>query len=173
MSIKCIHPGQKLDEIIIWRLRESKRRQKNIGNQNNPFLSIFLEYHNTLHFVLYNAFFFFFQPLGASDYLQLCQAFHTIIIRNIPQLSLRNRSQARRFITLIDTLYDNSVTISYLKRAYDAQVECFWQAVSFQINLIATADVPIQELFLKNDTHHDHDEARVLMDDLNIHHAEV
>lgn len=45
--------------------------------------------------------------------------------------------------------------------------------LSFQINLIASADVPIQELFLKNDAHHDHDEARVLMDDLNIHHGEV
>lgn len=49
------------------------------------------------------------QPLGASDYLELSQAFHTIIIRDIPQLNLRLKSQARRFITLIDTLYDNKV----------------------------------------------------------------
>lgn len=39
----------------------------------------------------------------------MCQAFHTIIIRDVPQLNLRLKSQARRFITLIDTLYDNKV----------------------------------------------------------------
>lgn len=49
------------------------------------------------------------QPLGASDYLQLSQVFHTVIIRDVPQLNLRLKSQARRFITLIDTLYDNRV----------------------------------------------------------------
>jgi peroxisome-assembly ATPase len=54
----------------------------------------------------------FFQPLGASDYLQLTQYFHTILIRDIPQLNLRLKSQTRRFITLIDTLYDNRVRVS-------------------------------------------------------------
>jgi len=49
------------------------------------------------------------QPLGASDYLKLSQVFHTVIIRDMPQLNLRLKSQARRFITLIDTLYDNRV----------------------------------------------------------------
>jgi len=49
------------------------------------------------------------QPLGASDYLQLSQAFHTVLIRDIPQMSLHMKSPARRFITLIDTLYDSKV----------------------------------------------------------------
>lgn len=53
--------------------------------------------------------FFIIKPLGASDYLEMSQAFHTIIIRDVPQLNLRLKSQARRFITLIDTLYDNKV----------------------------------------------------------------
>jgi predicted ATPase len=52
------------------------------------------------------------QPLGASDYLQLSQAFHTILIRDIPQMSLLMKSPARRFITLIDTLYDSKVRLS-------------------------------------------------------------
>lgn len=52
---------------------------------------------------------FYLQPLGASDYLELSQAFHTVIIRDVPQLNFRLKSQARRFITLIDTLYDNKV----------------------------------------------------------------
>lgn len=47
------------------------------------------------------------QPLGSGDYLAISQAFHTIIIRDIPKLDLRNRTQARRFITMVDTFYDN------------------------------------------------------------------
>ncbi|XP_021923020.1 putative ATPase N2B isoform X3 [Zootermopsis nevadensis] len=47
------------------------------------------------------------RPHGASDYIQLSHAFHTILIRDVPQMSLQIKSQARRFITLIDTLYDN------------------------------------------------------------------
>lgn len=55
--------------------------------------------------------------MGASDYLEMSQAFHTIIIRDVPQLNLKLKSQARRFITLIDTLYDNrvSATIFYCR----------------------------------------------------------
>lgn len=50
------------------------------------------------------------RALGASDYIEICQAFHTVIIRDVPQLNLKLKSQARRFITLIDTLYDNRVS---------------------------------------------------------------
>lgn len=51
------------------------------------------------------------QPLGASDYLQITQFFHTVLIRDIPQLNLKLKSQTRRFITLIDTLYDSRVRV--------------------------------------------------------------
>lgn len=44
------------------------------------------------------------------DYLQLSQHFHTIIIRDIPRLNQSSKGQARRFITLVDTLYDNKVS---------------------------------------------------------------
>lgn len=52
-----------------------------------------------------------FQPLGAVDYLYLAQMFHTIAIRDVPQLDLDSLSPMRRFITLIDTLYDNKVIL--------------------------------------------------------------
>jgi len=51
------------------------------------------------------------RPLGAGDYLQLSQVFHTVIIRDIPQLNLKLKSPTRRFITLIDTFYDNRVRV--------------------------------------------------------------
>lgn len=48
------------------------------------------------------------QPLGSLDYLHLAHAFHTIMIDGIPKLSAERRDIARRFINLIDTLYDNA-----------------------------------------------------------------
>lgn len=53
-----------------------------------------------------------FQPLAGSDYLQIAQYFHTVLIRDVPQLNLDTKSQARRFITMIDTLYDAKVRVS-------------------------------------------------------------
>jgi cell division protein ZapE len=44
--------------------------------------------------------------LGAGDYLALATNFHTLILDGIPRLSPDNYDQARRFIVLIDTLYD-------------------------------------------------------------------
>ncbi len=46
------------------------------------------------------------QPLGANDYLALCVHFHTFFIDDIPHLSPDRHAEARRFIKLIDTLYD-------------------------------------------------------------------
>jgi len=47
------------------------------------------------------------RPLGATDYLHIAHAFHTILIDDIPVLTPDRREVARRFINLIDTLYDN------------------------------------------------------------------
>ncbi|PAA66074.1 hypothetical protein BOX15_Mlig001086g1, partial [Macrostomum lignano] len=47
------------------------------------------------------------QPLAAADYVAVCQRFHCLFLHGVPVLSLQNRSAMRRFITLIDTIYDN------------------------------------------------------------------
>ncbi|KAF8199804.1 AFG1-like ATPase-domain-containing protein [Mycena galopus ATCC 62051] len=46
------------------------------------------------------------ESLGPADYLTLAGHFHTIGISNIPILRLSAKNQARRFITLIDALYE-------------------------------------------------------------------
>ncbi|MEZ5923500.1 MAG: cell division protein ZapE [Hyphomicrobiaceae bacterium] len=46
------------------------------------------------------------QPLGPADYLAIARAYHTVIIEGVPQMGPESRNAARRFITLIDTLYD-------------------------------------------------------------------
>jgi cell division protein ZapE len=51
------------------------------------------------------------QPLGANDYLRLAREFHTLIVDNIPVMDFPQRNAAKRFIILIDTLYDNAVKL--------------------------------------------------------------
>jgi cell division protein ZapE len=51
------------------------------------------------------------QPLGASDYLRIAHEFHTIILDGIPVMDFPQRNAAKRFIALIDTLYDNGVKL--------------------------------------------------------------
>jgi cell division protein ZapE len=46
------------------------------------------------------------KPLGTLDFLHIAHAFHTVIIEGIPKLPPEKRNEARRFINLIDTLYD-------------------------------------------------------------------
>jgi len=51
------------------------------------------------------------QPLGASDYLRIAHAYGTVFIDNVPVLSRVRRNEAKRFINLIDTLYDNGIKL--------------------------------------------------------------
>ncbi|KAL9918147.1 putative ATPase N2B [Glossina fuscipes fuscipes] len=84
-------------------------------------------------------------PLAGNDYLQLAQVFHTVLIHDVPQLTLRMKSPMRRFITLIDTFYDN------------------------HIRVVISAHLPLDKLFNFSDKSSGlaHDQ-RVLMDDLKI-----
>jgi cell division protein ZapE len=50
-------------------------------------------------------------PLGAGDYLALATHFHTLVLDHVPRLSPDNHDEARRFITLIDALYDHRVKL--------------------------------------------------------------
>lgn len=63
------------------------------------------------------------RPLGAVDYLALAEQFHTIILSGIPALTRERRDEARRFNTLIDTLYEAHA------------------------NLVASAEVPAEQLY--------------------------
>jgi cell division protein ZapE len=50
------------------------------------------------------------RPYAANDYLHLAHRFHTLILDDIPRLTGENRNEARRFIWLIDALYEHNVT---------------------------------------------------------------
>ena len=51
------------------------------------------------------------QPLGAADYLALAAEFETVMISDIPQLTEHQRNEAKRFITLVDSLYDQGTKV--------------------------------------------------------------
>lgn len=66
-------------------------------------------------------------PLGAGDYLELAESFHTILLQDIPELSPDKRNEAKRFVTLIDAMYERKT------------------------NLICTAAVPPEGLYPQGD----------------------
>ena len=49
------------------------------------------------------------KPLGASDYIAICGAYRVVLIEGIPLL--RDRNEVRRFITLVDNLYESKVKV--------------------------------------------------------------
>jgi cell division protein ZapE len=51
------------------------------------------------------------KPLGARDFLAIAARFHTIFIDHIPALAQARRNEAKRFILLVDTLYDRRARI--------------------------------------------------------------
>ncbi|OAP54414.1 hypothetical protein AYL99_11515 [Fonsecaea erecta] len=44
--------------------------------------------------------------LGPADYVSLCSTFHTLVLTDVPVLTLAQKNEARRFITLLDALYE-------------------------------------------------------------------
>ena len=51
------------------------------------------------------------KPLGAADYLALADAVRVLILEDIPALSRTNFNEAKRFVTLIDALYEAKVQL--------------------------------------------------------------
>jgi cell division protein ZapE len=51
------------------------------------------------------------KPLGAEDYLTLARKYHTLILNGVPRLTEDRRNEAKRFMTLIDALYEHHVNL--------------------------------------------------------------
>jgi cell division protein ZapE len=49
------------------------------------------------------------RPLGAMDYLMIARDYHTVVLDGVPALTQARRNEAKRFITLIDVLYEHRV----------------------------------------------------------------
>ncbi|MDX2275183.1 MAG: cell division protein ZapE [Hyphomonadaceae bacterium] len=51
------------------------------------------------------------RPLGAADYIEIAERFHTVLLEHIPKLTPSMREEAARFRTLIDALYEAKVKL--------------------------------------------------------------
>lgn len=51
------------------------------------------------------------QALGPADYLALADTLRVLVLENIPRLSRQNFNEAKRFVTLIDALYEARVRL--------------------------------------------------------------
>ncbi|NBO19156.1 MAG: cell division protein ZapE, partial [Proteobacteria bacterium] len=63
------------------------------------------------------------KALGPADYLAIARRLDAVVLTGIPKLSADSRNEAKRFVTLIDTLYEHKVL------------------------LIATAEAPPEQLY--------------------------
>ncbi|MBD3679890.1 MAG: cell division protein ZapE [Rhodobacteraceae bacterium] len=51
------------------------------------------------------------QPLGAGDYLAVAEAVKVLVLEGVPRLSSENYNEAKRFVTLVDALYEAHVRL--------------------------------------------------------------
>jgi cell division protein ZapE len=57
------------------------------------------------------------QPLGPPDYLAIAGRFHTVFLEGLPKLDTGRRNEARRLVTLIDSLYEADAKLVVLAEA--------------------------------------------------------
>jgi cell division protein ZapE len=55
--------------------------------------------------------------LGPNDYLAVAERFHTVFLENVPRLTANRREEARRFVTLVDALYEARTKLIVLAEA--------------------------------------------------------
>jgi cell division protein ZapE len=70
-------------------------------------------------------------PRSQNDYLEIASQFHTLLLSGVPQMAVRNASEARRFTWLVDVLYDR------------------------RVKLILSAAVPPEQLYLEGPLAHE------------------
>jgi cell division protein ZapE len=76
--------------------------------------------------------------LGAADYLQIAKNYNILFLEAIPKMTEDQRNEARRFINLVDILYENKVI---LIATADAEPENLYSAgatASFEFNRTAS-----------------------------------
>jgi cell division protein ZapE len=60
--------------------------------------------------------------LGPNDYVALAAHFHTVFLEDVPKLTPARREEARRFVILIDALYEAHVRLILMAEAQPAQL---------------------------------------------------
>jgi cell division protein ZapE len=50
-------------------------------------------------------------PRAAANYIEIAREFHTVLLGDIPAMDAHRDDAARRFVTLVDELYDRHVNL--------------------------------------------------------------
>ena len=50
-------------------------------------------------------------PRAAADYIEIARDFHTVLLSNVPVMDVAHDNAARRFVHLVDELYDRNVNL--------------------------------------------------------------
>lgn len=72
------------------------------------------------------------RPLGAADYSELIKHFDTIIVENAPAMNFDRRDEARRFIALVDMLYETRTKLILTAEAEAERLYCAEQGAEAQ-----------------------------------------
>lgn len=51
------------------------------------------------------------KPVAAADYIALANRFHTLVLKGVPVFTAANRTEAYRFLTLVDVLYEHHIRL--------------------------------------------------------------
>ncbi|XP_047127491.1 AFG1-like ATPase isoform X2 [Hydra vulgaris] len=84
------------------------------------------------------------EPLGAADYIAIASSYKTVIVENIPAMSVRRKVEMRRFITMIDHFYE------------------------YKVRMVCSTERPWNEMFIVEDYDSDEDVDKQLIDDLQL-----
>jgi cell division protein ZapE len=88
------------------------------------------------------------QPLASADYLALAENYHTVFIDDIPVMAAHMRNEAKRFINLIDTLYDQHVKLVASAEAEPARLYTGTQGrEAFEFERTASRLIEMQSQF--------------------------
>lgn len=76
------------------------------------------------------------QPLGPTDYIEIARCFHTLFLYDVPVMTPDNRNEAKRFVTLVDALYEHKVKLIV---SADADAERLYPEGTFSFEFERTA----------------------------------
>ena len=74
-------------------------------------------------------------PRSQFDYIELAMCYHTVLLSAVPQMTRHTDDEARRFINLIDVLYDHNVNMLI---AADCAVEALYTGVRLEFEFRRT-----------------------------------
>lgn len=85
------------------------------------------------------------RPLAAADFISLASRYHTIILDEVPVMTLAKKNEARRLITLLDAVYECRCQL--IIRAEASPDSLFFPEIDDPEKMKEEADIAAQEMY--------------------------